>query len=264
MGDRGAFAHALRMAIAGESELSLVHITPDREAVEWSDFPHVREILNTWQFIPENATREMVEATGMNIKKSLRAGHNPVKEIIDYQEAHPADLIVLATHQRKGLTSWWQRSKSEAIARRSETMTLFVPRQVNGFVSTETGCVKLRNILVPVSHRPNAHRAIKIAEAIGSLFSAAELRIEFLHVGKEEDMPDVQIPEHSGWIIERTAWQGDIVDHIVDASETQESDLIVMATEGHHGFLDALRGSTTEQVLKQAKCPVLAVPIYSS
>jgi nucleotide-binding universal stress UspA family protein len=33
-----------------------------------------------------------------------------------------------------------------------------------------------------------------------------------------------------------------------------------MATHGHHGFLDALRGSTTERVLHDATCPLLAVP----
>lgn len=32
-----------------------------------------------------------------------------------------------------------------------------------------------------------------------------------------------------------------------------------MATKGHEGFLDALRGTTTERVLRQAECPVLAV-----
>jgi len=32
-----------------------------------------------------------------------------------------------------------------------------------------------------------------------------------------------------------------------------------MPTAGHQGFLDALRGSTTEQVLRKAPCPVLAI-----
>ena len=39
------------------------------------------------------------------------------------------------------------------------------------------------------------------------------------------------------------------------------SDLIGMPTMGHHGFLDALRGNTTERLLRQAPCPVLAVPV---
>ncbi|HEX2928596.1 MAG TPA: universal stress protein [Candidatus Binatia bacterium] len=33
-----------------------------------------------------------------------------------------------------------------------------------------------------------------------------------------------------------------------------------MATEGRHGFVDAVRGSVTEQVVRGAPCPVLAVP----
>jgi len=39
-----------------------------------------------------------------------------------------------------------------------------------------------------------------------------------------------------------------------------EADLIVMATEGRNGFLDALRGSHSEQVLRQCACPLLAIP----
>ena len=34
-------------------------------------------------------------------------------------------------------------------------------------------------------------------------------------------------------------------------------DLVVMASRGHDGFLDALRGSTTERVLRQVTCPLL-------
>ncbi|MBT5709270.1 MAG: universal stress protein [Verrucomicrobia bacterium] len=262
LGDEGAFAHALRMGLAGESDISLLHVARDRDDVHWSEFPHVRDLLTQWEFIPENATKEMVEATGMIIKKSLRSGRNPVKEIANYLEAHPCDLVVLATHQRNGLASWLQHSRSEAIARKSETMTLFVPRQVRGFVSSETGCIQLNNILVPVAHQPSAHRAAKAAEAIASLFSVTEVRIEFLHIGSQSDAPNVRIPCHSGWVVEHSAWEGNVVEHILSTSETQNTDLIVMATEGHHGFIDALRGSTTEQVLKQTKCPLLAVPTF--
>jgi hypothetical protein len=38
----------------------------------------------------------------------------------------------------------------------------------------------------------------------------------------------------------------------------------VMATLGHHGFLDALRGSTTERIVRNSTCPVLAIPAYGA
>jgi nucleotide-binding universal stress UspA family protein len=36
---------------------------------------------------------------------------------------------------------------------------------------------------------------------------------------------------------------------------------MVLATEGHLDFVDALRGSTTERVVRGSQCPVLAVPV---
>lgn len=53
--------------------------------------------------------------------------------------------------------------------------------------------------------------------------------------------------------------QGDIVQSILTTSRELEADLIAMTTDGHHGFLDAVRGNTTEQVLWQAECPLWAV-----
>jgi nucleotide-binding universal stress UspA family protein len=45
----------------------------------------------------------------------------------------------------------------------------------------------------------------------------------------------------------------------VDAAIELDVDLIAMPTAGHHGVLDALRGSTTERVIRHAPCPVLAL-----
>jgi nucleotide-binding universal stress UspA family protein len=50
------------------------------------------------------------------------------------------------------------------------------------------------------------------------------------------------------------------VDEILKAEANWRPDLMVLATQGHIGFLDALRGSTTERVLRGAHCPVLSVP----
>jgi nucleotide-binding universal stress UspA family protein len=51
-----------------------------------------------------------------------------------------------------------------------------------------------------------------------------------------------------------------VVQSIVDAAIEFDADVIAMPTAGHHGVLDALRGSTTERVIRHAPCPVLALP----
>jgi nucleotide-binding universal stress UspA family protein len=47
---------------------------------------------------------------------------------------------------------------------------------------------------------------------------------------------------------------------ILDAVEDTQADLIVMPTAGKKGLLEMLSGSTTQQVVRRAPCPVLAVP----
>jgi nucleotide-binding universal stress UspA family protein len=54
--------------------------------------------------------------------------------------------------------------------------------------------------------------------------------------------------------------QGDVLDRIVQEEREWSPDLIALTTQGHVGFLDALRGSTTERVVRGARCPVLAIP----
>ena len=46
---------------------------------------------------------------------------------------------------------------------------------------------------------------------------------------------------------------------ILEAAIELDVDLIGMPTAGHHGVLDALRGSTTERVIRHAPCPVFAL-----
>ena len=56
---------------------------------------------------------------------------------------------------------------------------------------------------------------------------------------------------------------GSAVNAIAEEAQQESVDLIVMTTSGRHGFFDALRGSTTEQIVEHARCPVLAVHAWS-
>jgi len=56
--------------------------------------------------------------------------------------------------------------------------------------------------------------------------------------------------------------EGDVAEAI--CKEAESVDLVVMVTEGHTGILDAIMGSTTEQVIRKSPCPVLTVPSMGS
>jgi nucleotide-binding universal stress UspA family protein len=45
--------------------------------------------------------------------------------------------------------------------------------------------------------------------------------------------------------------------------EPVNAGMIAMPTAGHHGFIDAFRGSVTQRVLHEAPGPILAMPASS-
>ncbi|MEZ5865515.1 MAG: universal stress protein [Geminicoccaceae bacterium] len=92
------------------------------------------------------------------------------------------------------------------------------------------------------------------------MLDAQAARLHLLHVGPAATAPE---PAVAGWLaqrLERHHREGPVVDAITAEADATDADLVVMTTEGRHGFLDALRGSTTEAVLRRANRPLLAVP----
>lgn len=258
--DFGAVAHALRIALAAKAKLTFLHVGPKGADIDWAAFPKIRGVLASWGVVKEDASHEDVIATGLHVRKSLRKGDDIVAEIAGEARSGEADLIVLATHQRQGIARWLNKPLAETIAREVRKPTLFVPRQIEGFVRQETGHPHLSHILVPVARSPKAKNVVEAAILLGRLLAPGPVTLTLFHVGSEGRVPSVEVSEPKGWTIRRVCRPGDVVTEVLDECEEQGADLIAMATKGREGFLDALRGTTTEQVLRAAKCPVLAVP----
>ncbi len=258
-----AFAHGLKMAVASKGRFTIVHNAQDEleDEARREAFPGVRDTLASWGLLDLGIPAEDVEtALGVKISKIDLAGSATIKGILDYIDRHAADLVVLGTARRDGLPRWLEGSVAEAVARRSGVASLFLPAQGRGFVAPKTGALTLTNILVPVDRKPSPSLALQAAASLVDLLDAREARLHLLHVGQPGGGPAFTAPASFGDRVERLELAGPVVDTIVATADRLDADLIVMATEGRHGFLDALRGSTTEAVLRRAARPLLAVP----
>jgi nucleotide-binding universal stress UspA family protein len=257
-----AFAHALALVLYRQGSLTVMHCVARDEAIDvWIDSPQVRETLERWGLLESGSPRSAVhEKLALRVSKVNIRGADPLDAILSGLDKRPADLIVLATEGRQGLPRWLKRSVAEGVSRRSKTMTLFVPGGVRGFVSPDNGRISLQRILVPVDHDPRPDDAVTYAARAGVMSYESPVEITLLRVGPQADWPTLNEPRLQSCQWNRVHREGDVVEQIVGAAEELSSDLIVMATAGAHGILDALRGSVTEQVLRQVPCPLLAVP----
>jgi hypothetical protein len=223
----------------------------------------VRQTLERWRLIPEGSKRNAVAQLGIGVRKVVASSTDPVKACLAYLERHPTDLIVLAVHRHEHHMRWLGGAVGEPIARGAGEMTLFIPHGVQGFVSREDGSVSLRRILVPIAERPRPQPAVEAAERMIRNLQLPPGAVTLLHVGREGDMPAVRIPQDTGWTWTRIHATGEPSEMILRTASEISADLIIMTTEGPHGFLDALRGSTSEQVLQKARCPIASLPAGS-
>ena len=257
-----AFGHALKIALQSKAKLDLMHVEPtlSPEKPYWLDFPAVRTTLARWGVLPESVQRQEVAKTGLRVRKILKSSTDPVGTMLRHFHRFPPDMIVLATHQRGGLARWLSKAVAEPLARRSRAMTLFIPQRGRGFVSLDDGTVALKRILIPIDHHPHGQTALRKALLLARGLDCAVGEFRLIHVGDPGTAPRIVLREDAGWSCETVVRQGDVVDQILEEEAHWRPDLMVLATQGHMDFLAALRGSTTEQVLRGAHCPVLSVP----
>jgi nucleotide-binding universal stress UspA family protein len=257
-----AFTHALAIALYRQASFTILHVVPRSQAVDvWSNSPPVRKTLERWGLLEEGSPQSAVyENLSIGVAKINVRSTDPLKAILTNLEERPSDLIVLATEGRQGLPRWLKPSVAEGVARRSKTMSLFVPERARGIVSPEDGKVSMRRILVPVDHEPDPADAIGYATRTALMSQEGVVEIHLLRVGREPDWPAVQLPELQSVKWDKIHREGDVVEQIVATAAEISADLIVMGTQGAKGILGALRGSVTEQVLRQSPCCLLAVP----
>lgn len=255
-----AFAHALAISLLRRTRLWLLHAgRDDPGGDDWRKFPPVRATLERWGLLEPGSPRSAVfdEFQVRAMKVALKA-RDPLDAMVEFLEEKQPDLLVVGTEARTGLSRVLESSAAEKLARRSRTMTLFVPDGARGFVRVEDGHTSLRRILVPVDAQPDPADAAEVAARAARALGDAPVAIHFLHVG--DAAPEPPLSGEEAFTVRASVRSGDPVDEIIAAANEEDADLVVMATEGRQGVADALRGTVTERVLRELDRPLLAVP----
>jgi nucleotide-binding universal stress UspA family protein len=204
---------------------------------------------------------------------------DPVETIVDQAVGIPADVIVMGTHGRRGFDRLLLGSVAEKVLRKAPCPILTVPPHAS--VTAPAG-VTFRRILCPMDFSPSALQAfgfaLDLARQGGGVVTVLHV-IEWLTEEELRPNPQFSVVEYRQQLIElaqarlRTliaeAKPGcateDVVmvgrahREIVQTAAANQTDLIVMGAQGRGGIGLALFGSTTQQVVRAAECPVLTV-----
>lgn len=237
--DGAAFVHASALAAASAARLVTVH--GNAPASEAGRLPDAQPLAARWG------------RTIWHDRHCHECCDDVSDTVLDAMKTLAPDLVVLGTHARHGLAALFHGSVGEAIARNVTVPALVVPNKTAGFVDASTGAIDLRRILIPAGTLADATRGIAAARQLLAAIGVADAELELVHVGVDD-------PPLAALGVRVTRASGPLEDAILATARAHQACLIVMPTRGHDQVGDVLRGSHTERVLRDATCPVLAVP----
>lgn len=247
-----AFELALSLALANRARLDVLHVDDPSDSAGWSEFPQVRQTLQRWGRIPAGAPVDAVhEITGAKVRKVGIHDKGPVAGLANFFEEHRPELIVMATHGRAGIDRLLNNSVTAELVQTLRIPTVIIGPAAQPIVDPANGDLKIRKVLVPVDHDPDPHAGLDVIEQIAGNLG---LTLDIVHVGTAAP---VLRDGRNGPRSVRTV-EGPVVETLL--AEAQAADLVAMPMVGSQGLVDALAGSTTEQVMREVTCPVLALP----
>jgi nucleotide-binding universal stress UspA family protein len=203
---------------------------------------------------------------------------NVANRVLDRALSLPADLIVMGTHGAGGFEHLVLGSVAEKVLRKATCPVMTVPPQ-----SRTTSKVPVKRLLCPVDFSESSLSALQFGFSIAQE-SDAELTI--LHVFEwlpgDEALTNrpINVPEYRrqlehdfdeklhalvpdsvrDWCRPRTRTaHGKAYREILAAATEENVDLILMGVQGRNALDLMLFGSTTNQVVRRATCPVLTL-----
>ena len=238
--------------------------------------PSVAGEADTGAVIPDEGARSAVaadlgpflqpaRAAGVRASVSQRAG-DPVAAILEEARRTGAGLIAMGTHGRSGLERLVLGSVADEVLRRAACPVLTVARP--GASQPPPGGSR---ILCAVDLTPASARTMETALAYGKALGAP---VTLLHVVEpagsdeatwarrgeaRERLHDLAARAGQWAFQEETVVAGRSHVEILRLAAERRVSLIVIGTHSTHDMERALCGSTADQVVREARCPVLTV-----
>lgn len=253
-----AFAHSVALASRGRGSLYSLHANPaDDTAVR--RMPDASELVAEWRSRGAGSDFEPAEFH----KVSHSCCDDPVDTLLDAMNDILPNLLVVGKNPTEGMFKFLHNSVSESLALNAHIPSLFLPIGGKGFVSQDTGDLDLDRILVPVEDEHSMLPVYEVLEHLLDRLDVDDVEIILLHVGDHDDTLDtILTPEgRPGWKVSREERQGKLADAIAKCAQEMDIDLVAMGTHGQDSLVDVFRGSNSQQVVREATCPVLWVPL---
>lgn len=205
-------------------------------------------------------------------------------EIVRYAREHQVDLIIMATHGRRGLRRLIAGSVTERVVHSTPCPLLVVPPK-NTLHADRDGTT---HIVVATDLSKASERALPIARKLFDAYDSAHARLTLLYVAENmveatfnmplgesveairselearanERLEELRMTYLAGSMATTTIIRGERppAEELKGYLRSHHANLLVIASQGHTAFDRMVVGSVTEKLVRRAECCILVVP----
>jgi nucleotide-binding universal stress UspA family protein len=278
---RHALDHARALAHWYQAKITVLHVSHPA-VIPAIDFAVVSAVPPPVLTEDERATarQQVLEFIGgeRDDTRIVIESGEATRGILTAASTLPADLIVIGTHGIGGFEHLLLGSVTEKVLRRTACPVLTVPPRARS-----TSRLPFRRVLCPVDFSDSSLAALELAL---SLAREGDAELTILHVfeqsADEEPLANRPIvaPEYRRELeaeftarlhalvpqnvgdscrLQARTGHGKAYREILGVATEDQADLIVMGVHGRNALDVMLFGSTTNQVVRRATCPVLTL-----
>jgi nucleotide-binding universal stress UspA family protein len=278
---RQALRHALFFAEQFAAELHMFHavvLHGDDAAYPERTFPGGEEIVRAMTELSSSRLAEWLpeeERRALRVKEVTERGFSEADLILEYAAEQDVDIIVMGTHGRRGPRRLFLGSVAESVLRHADCPVLTLRES-----ESEREIGSFERFLVPVDFSETSATGVAYGKQLAALYGAS---VQLLHVVHESTYPSVYgLPTQlrienleprclaamdelmmsapgPDVPFEKKVVSGRAAVAIVAFAARSGSDLVVIPASGASGLEKALLGSTADEVVRRAACPVLTV-----
>lgn len=280
--------HAVDQALAvGRwygGRLTVMHVVPPSTVPLIAPVPSQHEphvvTPEDCELLRQQAARFVAaESGGAAVEVEIVVG-GIVDEVVSRAKSLPADIVVMGSHGRSGFDRLMLGSVTERTLRKAPCPVLIVPHRAPDAVPT--GPVPYRHVVCAVDFSPSSMRALEYAVSLAGKAGARVTALHVVELARVFEPTVIPVPDTMSYYerlaadarerlrrliaagtpadvyVEGVLARGKPYQEILRVATEQSADLIVLGAHGGIAGLMAF-GSTVNQIVRQADCPVLTV-----
>ena len=179
--------------------------------------------------------------------------------VLDFIKKYKIDLVVMGTSGENTFEEYFIGNHTEQVMREANRPVLTVRNQIEGF--------KLENVVIATDLKTNAFEGMS---HLTKVFNYLNPKIHLLHISKSNSISIEETNKKLGEFAakhELANYTSNVIRHnnlklgIQRFASEMKADLIVTFTRGRKGLAHFFKGSVSENLVRQAKVPVLSIHV---